>query len=73
MGIDLEVVAMDWAAITDLMREREFLLYAAGMGVRPDADHVFHAEFHSKPRRNDSGYINLKVDRISAKVARNIS
>lgn len=67
VGIDMELDVMDWAAHTKVRNNRQFTLYSAGMGGRPDPDQVYYADVYSKSTNNDSGYSNPEVDQLLEK------
>jgi peptide/nickel transport system substrate-binding protein len=64
VGIEVELVTMDWGAHSKVRRERKYIMYAAGMGLRPDPDQVYYADLHSKSTNNNSGYSNPEVDQM---------
>jgi peptide/nickel transport system substrate-binding protein len=64
VGIEVELVTMDWGAHSKVRRERQYTFYSAGMGLRPDPDQVYYADLHSKSTNNNSGYANPEVDQF---------
>jgi peptide/nickel transport system substrate-binding protein len=64
IGIEIELWVLDWASQRKAIRDKEFTLYTGGAGVRPDADHVYYDDLHSKGGRNESGYSNSQMDQL---------
>jgi peptide/nickel transport system substrate-binding protein len=67
VGIELELDVMDWAAHSKRRVAKEFTVYAAGKGSRPDPDQFYYDNVHSKSPNNESGYSDPRVDQLLEK------
>jgi peptide/nickel transport system substrate-binding protein len=67
VGMEMELVTMDWGAHSKVRRSKQYTMYAAGMGLRADPDQIYYADLHSKSTNNNSGYSNPEVDQLLEK------